>query len=121
MAVKYKRLEVTIDQSSNQITSEIDLGKGGKLQGIYMPAAWTTAAITLQASDASGGTFRDVYDNAGTEESITAAASQYISLYPDTFAGVRFIKIRSGTSATPVTQAAARTLILDIEVNDGRL
>jgi hypothetical protein len=121
MAKKFKRLEVTIDQSSNSITSEIDLGKGGKLQGIYMPAAWTAANLTLQASDSSGGTFRDVYDDAGTEEVITAAASRYISLYPDVFAGVRYIKIRSGTTSTPVNQGAARTLILDIEVNDGRL
>lgn len=121
MSVKYRRLDVTIDQSSNSISAEIDLGKGGKLQGIYMPAAWTTADITLQAASSSGGTFLDVYDDAGTEASISAAASRYITLYPDQFAGVRFIKIRSGTTGTPVNQAAARSLVLDIQVDDGRL
>jgi hypothetical protein len=121
MATKFRRIEVTIDQATNTLTSEIDLGKGGKLQGIYMPASWTTADLTLQAASETGGTFLDVYDDAATEASIGAAASRYLSLYPDVFAGIRFIKIRSGTTATPVQQGAARTLILDIEINDGRV
>lgn len=78
--------------------------------GIYMPASWTAAAITLQASD-DGSTWYDVY-NDGTEVSITAAAGQYIALDSSLFLGIRQLKVRSGTSATPVNQAAERTVKL---------
>ena len=99
------------------LTGEINLGKSGVLQGIIIPSAWTAANLTLQISDSdkTGGTFVDVYDDAGVEGVIIAAASRCLALYPDQFVGARFIKLRSGTTGTPVNQGAERTLILLIE------
>ena len=81
------------------------------LCGIQMPAAWTTADITFQASY-DGTTYYDLYDQDGNEITISAAASRFIILNPDNFWGFHWLKVRSGTMGTPVNQAAARTVVL---------
>lgn len=95
------------------LSGEIDL-QGFSLQAIVMPSAWTAANLTFQASDTSGGTFNNVHDDAGAEVTVTAAASRCIGL--DAVAreldGLRYVKVRSGTSGTPVNQGAERTLTL---------
>lgn len=94
-------------------SGEVDLG-GLSVQAIVMPAAWTAANLTFLAADATGGTFNPVHDDGGTEVTVTAAAARCIGM--DAAAreldGLRYIKVRSGTTATPVNQAAERTLTL---------
>lgn len=82
------------------------------LVGIQMPPAWTTADLSFQAAYDDDATFVDLYDVAGVEVTAKAAASRYIPVDPADFRGVLFLKIRSGTAATPVNQAADRELIL---------
>lgn len=84
---------------------------GGAPVGIQMTAAWTAANLTYQVS-ADNTLFQDYFDSAGTEISTTAAAARFIRLTPADFAGIRFLKIRSGTSGVPVNQAADRALQL---------
>jgi hypothetical protein len=48
------------------------------LCAIDMPADWDAANLTFQASYNTGGTFDDLYDQYGTETSVTAAADRYI-------------------------------------------
>lgn len=105
-------LDVTIS-SGAAITSAIDL-VGRTLVGIIMPAAWTAASLTFEMSDTAAGTYVDVYDISEAELEITVAASRYLALDPVNFFGVNYLKVRSGTSATPVNQAADRTLTLMI-------
>lgn len=76
---------------------------------VNMPAAWSAANLTLQGSDDDGTTYRNVY-NTGGEYTITAAASRAIVLDPNDLVGFTHIKIRSGTAASTVGQAAARTV-----------
>lgn len=92
------------------LSDEIDLG-GSSMQTILMPAVWTAASLTFQIAEASGGTWRNVYDDSGTEVAVTTAASRAIPM-PAELAGARFIKIRSGTSGTPVNQGGARSLVV---------
>jgi hypothetical protein len=94
--------------SGAALSAEIDLN--GQLPvAIVMPAEWTAANLTLQISiDDDGAIFNNVYDGS-TEYTVTAAASRYICLEL-ALVGVRKLKIRSGTSGTPVNQAAARAL-----------
>lgn len=80
----------------------------GRLVAIQMPASWTTANLTFQGS-MDGSTYADMYDATGTEVNIAAGASQYI-LIPDLKA--LWIKVRSGTTGTPVAQGADRALQL---------
>lgn len=87
---------------------EID---GSAVVGVVMPATWTAANLTLQAS-ADDSTFNNVYDELGTEKTIVASTSRYIPLNPADFLGMNSIKVRSGTSGTAVNQAAARSVVV---------
>jgi hypothetical protein len=84
--------------------------KGRPLR-IIMPSAWTTANLTFQTSY-DGVNYANLYDDSGNEETVTAAASREIDLDDTVFAGVAFMKIRSGNSGTPVNQGAQRELIV---------
>lgn len=84
---------------------------GLSLFALQMPAAWTAADITFQGSW-DGTTFADVYDETGAEVTVDAAADRFIVLDPAKFIGLQRLKIRSGTSGTPVAQDAARTIQL---------
>lgn len=97
------------------LSGAVDLGikdSGHKVVGIVMPAAWTAANLTFQASS-DNSTFNDLYDDNGTELNINAAQARAIGLrkdQSDVLGRWRFIKVRSGTTGTPVNQNAARTV-----------
>lgn len=84
------------------------------LVGIQMPAAWTAADLTFQTSIDNGTTWTDLYDDAGVEVKLspTAPSGKYLAVSPDIFAGLLFLKVRSGTTGTPVAQGAERSLTL---------
>jgi hypothetical protein len=84
------------------------------LAGIQMPAAWTAASLTFQVSFDAGTTWKDLYDDAGVEVTLspTSPAGKYLAVDPSAFAGVVFLKVRSGTTGTPVNQAADRSFTL---------
>lgn len=113
-----RSLEVTIAIDTS-LSAALPLGgsntwgeyQGNTLFGIEMPGVWTTANITFQAS-ADGVEYQNVYDQYGTELVITAAAARFILVSPSTFAGMRYLKVRSGTTGTPVSQAAERVVKL---------
>ena len=84
---------------------------------ITVSPQWTAAALTFLASNEEGGTFLPVYKEDGTELTIASAnvvVSRNIGLgalmqYLSPF---KFIKLRSGTAATPVNQDAARPFLI---------
>ena len=92
--------------SGESLSHKIDVGNG-KFHGLSIPAGWAAGAtaITFQVSH-DGVTWQDLYNDTGTEVSATAAASRNVSLSSIALdlAPWRFIKIRSGTSASAVTQ-----------------
>jgi len=93
------------------VSGVIEIG-GARHFAIQMPAAWTAANLTFQSSNLVDGTFYDVYGSDGIEILVTAAASRMITIdiHQGALAPLSFIKIRSGTTAVPVNQVAARTL-----------
>jgi hypothetical protein len=96
------------------LSNAIDLGDG-ELYAIFMPAGWTAAAVTFAAATSLAGTYNLVENAAGTELSLaTPGASDVITLDPEAFRGLRFIKIRSGTAGTPVNQGAERVITLAV-------
>lgn len=102
-------LTATIANAAS-LSGAIDLA-GFSQVGLVMPAAWTAANLTFQGCDTLGGTYQDIYDSAGNELTVIAAASRCIADIPE-LAPFRFIKIRSGTSGTPVSQGASRDIIV---------
>lgn len=98
------------------LSAEVDL-RGGTIVGIQMPAAWTAANITFQGACRTSlevtPVFQDVYDDGGTEVVVTAAAARFINIVaPFDGTSLRYIKVRSGTSAAAVAQGADRDLII---------
>lgn len=103
---------VTIAAGATGLSTAVNLG-AKVLCGIQMPATWVAAALTFQTSYDDGATWVDLYDDTDTEVTIAAPTQgHYLAVDPSTFAGVTFLKIRSGTSALPVNQTATRTLTL---------
>lgn len=103
----------TINIANGQsISSAIDLGRVA-VSAIIMPAAWTAAVLTFQVS-ADNTTFVDLYDTTSTtqtEVSLTVQAARGYRLSPSDWAGFRYIKFRSGTSAAAVAQGASANII----------
>jgi hypothetical protein len=101
------------------LSAAIDLGEIDCLVGFVSPAAWTAAALTFLASH-DGVTYASLYDSDGSEVaiasgSIPTAASRFIAFTSDLIAklaGIRYLKLRSGTAALAVQQGATRTLQL---------
>ena len=97
--------------ASGSLSPAVRLPPACYLSAIIMPAAWTAANLTFQGSH-EGSTYNDIYDEYGSELVVNAAAATHIVLQPAIWSGTRFLKIRSGTTGTPVNQAAARTIQL---------
>jgi hypothetical protein len=102
--------EAVIGTGADGLSNEID-GKGYRLAKIFMPAEWTTADITFTEAPVSGGTYKNLYAN-GVEVTEDVAASRTITIDINSAAltAMAYFKIRSGTSGTPVQQAASRTI-----------
>lgn len=91
------------------LSAAIDLGNG-RLHAVVMPAAWDAAGLSFEASIDDVDYFP--IHNADGEYTIAAGASLVIVVDPALFYGFQHIKVRSGTSAAAVAQAAERELEL---------
>ena len=96
--------------ASGSLSAEVALGQK-TLVGIIMPAAWTAASLTFQATP-DDINFSELYDGAGNVVTITAAAGQFLQIDPTKWRGITGIKVRSGTVASPVVQAASAVITL---------
>lgn len=109
-------------------SGEVDLGEHN-LVALWMPAGWAGTAITFQSKDhrqpEAGDvsvddleTWKDVYDDAGTEVSITVAANRVVVIGTVTKAAIgalRYLRVRSGTAAAPVNQSPTRVVKLIVK------
>lgn len=103
-------ITIALDAS---LSSEIDLNGASNIM-IDMPVAFDGTVLTFQVSRTSGGAYKDVYDDNKVEVSIDVDINTMVGvdLSALKMGAARFIKIRSGPSATPVTQTAARELYI---------
>lgn len=91
------------------------------LYEIEIPSTWVTATvITFQTAVADKGetpSFVDLYHDVSgtlTEYSVPVAASRHIRLDTSKFAGVRWLKIRSGATGSAVAQTENAGVILKV-------
>lgn len=101
---------VTATIANNESLSDAINLTGYSLVAIIMPATWTAANLTFQAG-ATAAALADVYDSSG-ELAVTAAASRFITVSREAFVSLRHLKVRSGTTGSPVNQAAERSITL---------
>ena len=90
-----------------------------RLLALVMPAGWTAAPITFQASHDGGTTWNDLFDMNGNPLIVSAAralAGQTVMLPFQPLRGVAMLKVRSGTAGATVAQSADRVIGLAIDV-----
>lgn len=92
--------------------SDVVVLDGQTLTGIAMPAAWTAAGLSFQVSYDGGTTYQEMVDSGNVAVTFTVAAAQFIAVEPLLWLGVQRLKVRSGTSGSPVNQGADRVLNL---------
>jgi hypothetical protein len=74
---------------------------------------WTSANVTFLAAEKIDGTYISVYGPTGTEAMVTVGTAARTILETAAIAdlgGLRYLKLRSGTEASPVNQAADRVV-----------
>lgn len=82
---------------------------------LFMDSGWTAATLGFDVSpDGSANSWVPlctlIADSSGAEVTYTVAAGKAYALDPALFAGAVWFRPRSGTSGSPVSQGAARTL-----------
>ena len=82
---------------------------------VHIPSAWTAADIGFQVCGTVDGTYHDLYDDAGALVEITSVAIDQAFTVPVEVEGAIFVKLLSQTAGTPVVQAAARILALELK------
>jgi hypothetical protein len=94
----------TVTIASSGTVSQTFTAEGGRtVLAVLTPTALTGTEFKFQSST-DGNNFFALY-NGSTEYAVTVAASRYIALNTEVMAGVRHLKVVSGSS-----EAAARTI-----------
>lgn len=101
---------VTILNGQSQPAAGYDLANR-TLMGLELPAAWTAAGLSFQASR-DNATWRDLFTINGEYAFPSSSGGQFLAVDPNYFLGVRYLKIRSGTTGAPVAQGADRVVNL---------
>jgi hypothetical protein len=106
-----KTMSVTIPENE-AVSGYVDLGNHS-LIAFEMPEVFDSTTITFQgkakvSEDVTGGQLEDldnIYDDAGTELSVTVAPNRIVGLKADkasVLSAIRYLRVRSGTAASPV-------------------
>lgn len=102
----------TIASGQSQ-SAAVDVDGYGLLR-LYTPAAVDSApAMTMLMSTTLGGTYVPFYDDAGEYSVPNFAVSRCLWFDPSKFVGVRFVRFRLGTAASPVVATADRIFSLE--------
>jgi hypothetical protein len=97
---------VTITIPAGGGTSNVIDLKQATLLRLYMPSAWTAAAITIEEAPSSSGPWGVLFDDEGTQITITTSASRTIRFDERLFQHANYLRFGSS-----VNQAAARDVI----------
>lgn len=96
-------------------TEVLDLG-ARRPAAVLMPAAWAAASLSFRGHPFSqvNTDLQDIYDEGG-EVTVTTVAANRLVMFTDTavmLENARYLQLRSGLTAAPVTQAAATSVYL---------
>ena len=109
-------VDVTIDSGAS-LSSTASLA-GKTVVGIEMSDDWDAAALTFQTAASAAANVGDLYDEDGEVEiaSGSAVAGGVIGFQKIArFEHAEFVRVRSGTTGSPVNQTADRVITLIVE------
>ncbi len=98
--------------NGQSLSASVDLGVY-RLVGISIPSTFEPTTLTFQSSY-DGSTWANVFKD-GIEVSEPVGTNRRIVLDPSKFYGIRYVKVRGGTSGSATTVSADRTLKLIAE------
>lgn len=104
----YSTTTATIDTNTS-VSDSLDLGDS-RIIGFMFPSAWTAASVTFLTWNPVLSGWGTIEENDGNELTYVVTDSVYVIADPTHFAGVRYLKIRSGTSTAPVNQGDDRSI-----------
>lgn len=99
------RTETVVIANGGTVSGAIDL-QGLTLCGVILPSAFTGAAITFQVSD-DNVTYQAAYNTSNNAMTMTVTQARTYMITPTDFAGVRYLKLVSGSA-----EGAERTIKL---------
>jgi hypothetical protein len=105
-------LQATIAAGATGLSAAVKVDDRQSIVGFVMPASWVAAGLTFQTSVDGGVTWKEVTKSDGTALAYTVAADKYIVAAPGDWLGVRWLKVRSGTSGTPVNQTGGAVITI---------
>lgn len=111
MMIQNRQLLTATIASGTSVSNVIDLSFH-VLVGFVMPSVWTTAAIDIEVSIDGVNFFSNTYDSLGTLIGVytTPVVSSGYAVDALALIPYNFVRFRSGTTATPVNQAATRSI-----------
>lgn len=83
--------------SGGTTSTKVDL-QGHVIVALITPASLTSTTCEIQSSPDNGATWLPVYDQAGTKLEITLGASRWIALVPGDLAGLRLVRLVTGSA-----------------------
>lgn len=95
---------------AGQSDSEAVFVEHYRVAAVHMPASWNTAQLTFRGTFEEKGVYNPVFDRNGSEYVVVTAAGRYVSISLLDLAGLRLLKLRSGTHDTPINQSADRII-----------
>lgn len=96
------------------ISEPLDLGGRSRIFAFHFTELDGATSLTFQVAPTIEGRYNNFYDDAGTEVAITVAANRAVGMddrLPE-FLAVRFVKVRLGSSASPVVATVDRSIVL---------
>jgi hypothetical protein len=106
--VSLKVLNGPTIHAGESLSDAIDCSEGEVVR-VTMPAEWTTAPLTYQIST-DGEFYNDLFDRDGYEIKIPVVPA-------DVSRAIAFLKIRSGSRASPVVQPSNREFAVAIKTS----
>lgn len=93
------------------LSATVELADNEQVAAVIVPSSWTAANLTFQVSVDGGTTWSELHNASGAVQ-VTGTAGAQLAVAENDFRGARVLRVRSGTSGSPVNQGAARTLYL---------
>lgn len=100
-------------RNGQSLSDNVDMGSY-RLVGLSIPGTFEPTTVSFMASF-DGSTWMPIFDATGTEVTATVSTNRRVVLNPANFYGVKWVRVRGGTSGSPTTVAADRTVRLIAE------
>lgn len=107
-----KNIKTVTIANGESLSDAVSLGNKETIVAVELPSTYDQSPLTFLATGQNDLTLlKSVYVD-GVEYTVSGIQNTFQALNPANILGSRLLQLRSGTSATPVNQSGARTIVL---------